>query len=68
MKVWTCRGFEGYNPVGTALVVVASSLEEAESLVLDELENQGLPQKRGIQLQELNTEVAQVRILNNGDY
>ena len=69
MKVWTCVGFKGHYPVGTALVVVAPTMEIAERLVTQELEKQGLPQEEGdVQLQELNTSVAQVRVLANGNY
>ena len=42
MKVYTCTSFKGFNPVGTAAVVIAKSEEDAANLLNGHLIAKGL--------------------------
>lgn len=68
MKIFTCNSFRGRWPVGTAAVVVAEGLPEAELLLMEKLIALGLPQKEKLELIELPLENPQAVILNDGDY
>ncbi|MGL5736475.1 MAG: hypothetical protein ACRCYS_16560, partial [Beijerinckiaceae bacterium] len=67
-RVWTCTGFEGFWPVGTAAVVVADSAEEAAVLLTEQV----TPIKRQTvlpeDLREVDLTQPQAIVLNNGDY
>ena len=43
MITWTCTGFKGYWPIGTAAVVFAPTAETAAEALNIELREQGLP-------------------------
>lgn len=43
METWTCRGFTGHWPIGTAAVVYAETREQAAELRNNELNTCGLP-------------------------
>lgn len=69
MKVFTCKGFRGHNPVGTAAVVVAQSAEEAALLLTGHLHAIGLPQTiEASRMEEVKTDSLHVRVLCDGDY
>lgn len=61
MKVWTSNDWKGVWPVGTALVVVAETEEEARKLVSWEITGD-------FTLEEVSTKFAHVTILCDGDY
>lgn len=69
MKVWTHNDFTGYQPTGTAAVVVANTAEDAATLLSAELDRMKLPQHiRAIDFRETNTRKVGVVVLCNGDY
>ena len=66
MKVYCSNDFTGFWPVGTAAIVVAPDFETAALLIEKELGTRHL--KWGGTLKEVQTENAQVIILNDGVY
>jgi hypothetical protein len=70
LRVFTCNNFRGHWPVGTAAVVVARNKEEALSLLLAALEQDGLSNQKDIELRldQLFLTAPQAYILNNGEY
>lgn len=67
--IFTCTGFLGFNPVGTAAVVVAESADSAVRILNRELRKRRLPGKvTPDMLTELSTIVPHAIILNAGDY
>lgn len=68
MNVYTCRGFEGFYPVGTAAVVVAPDPLYAATLLSAELAKSGLPPVSSDEMVALPMDQAAVRVLCNGDY
>ncbi len=73
-KVFTFVGFEGRFPVGTAAVVVAEDLTEAEALLNDSLAEEGLPRLDApenydaVQVTQVDLRHQQAIILLDGDY
>ena len=67
MKVFICNDFEGFYPTGTAAVIVAETITEAESRLVDELVRIGL-KNQSVTLTEIPLDVVSVIILNDGDY
>ena len=68
-RVYTATGFQGYNPVGTAAVIVAESEKQARELLNKALYADGLPPAQQGQLLEVGTTLpAHCRLLCNGDY
>lgn len=69
LSVWTCTGFTGRWPVGTAAVVVAHTAEEAAELLSLELGTRGLAQDvRPNDLVLLPLDMHAARVLCDGDY
>ncbi len=69
MKVFTCKNFTGYWPVGTSAVIVAKSKAEAAVLLQSKLSSIGLPQTiEENELEEVNTKESNVVILSDGNY
>lgn len=68
MKVFTCTGFEGHYPVGTAAVVVADNEAEARDQLVMCLALNGLPQDRPLEIKELSLAIRTAVILNDGNY
>ena len=70
LKVYTCTGFEGVWPVGTAAVVVAYGAGQAEGMLRRKLAAIGLPQRDNTELKMelLNQDTIGVVVLCNGDY
>ena len=66
LKVYYNTDFEGLWPVGTSAVVVAESVEQAESLLSDKLVAIGLAY-RGT-MTEMDMTTPNAVILQNGDY
>ncbi len=69
MKVWTCTGFEGHYPVGTAAVVVAETVDQAVDFLNAELRHRGLsPSVTADKLKPLPTHAPGALVLADGDY
>lgn len=70
MRVFTSTTFDGFWPVGSAAVVVASNAEEAKEYLLKALEAHGLPQRdpSGVTVRELPVDRVFARILCDGNY
>ena len=72
LKVYTCNNFVGYNPVGTAVVIVAPSEERAKALLLLRLQKLGLHQpfeaEQRLQIVEVSTKKESISILCTGNY
>ena len=68
MKVFTCTNFEGFYPVGTAAVVVAENVTEADMLLRNKLNSIGLQQDDELILEELSLNSSVVVILRDGNY
>jgi len=68
MKLWTNNEFEGYDPVGTAAVVVADTAEEAAEYLNMFLAEKNLPNTTADLMKEMPFVDGQVRILCDGDY
>ena len=68
MKVFTCTNFEGFYPVGTAAVVVAENVTEADMLLRNKLNSIGLSQDDELILEELSLNSSVVVILRDGNY
>jgi hypothetical protein len=69
MKVWTCVGFTGYWPVGTAAVVVAKDREQAKALLEVALRGKGLEQEIPLEdIRELDVSTVGCWILLDGNY
>jgi hypothetical protein len=69
MKVFTCTGFEGHYPVGTAAVVVEETAVEAAYELNTFLMQSGLP--GGVtaeHMREVPMERGFTHVLCNGDY
>jgi len=69
MNVYTCSGFIGFNPVGTAACVIAQTAEQAAELLSYTLVWRGL--KGGIKASDMtlvDTSTESVLVLNDGDY
>lgn len=69
MKVFTCTGFKGVYPVGTAAVVVAPSEAKARKLLAALLRECKLSDDlTDARFKEVNTERESATILLDGDY
>ena len=68
MKIWTNNKFQGHWPVGTAAVVVATDAANACEYLNLFLAEQGFPETRPEDFEEMPHKEGEVRILNNGDY
>jgi hypothetical protein len=69
MKVFSCEGFKGHWPVGTAAVIVAPDKTTAMSMLLEALKAEGLEEQPfEIKLKEVDTQRRSVDILCNGEY
>lgn len=70
LKVFYCKDFEGYWPVGTSAVIVAGTREGAEILLHDKLQQMGLTPKTypGGTLVEINMDLPQAIVLSDGNY
>lgn len=69
MNIYTCTGFQGHYPVGTAAVVVAQDRGHARRLLNRELAAQNLPEITDLkQIQLVDSTVAKATILLNGEY
>lgn len=68
MKLWTNRKFTGHYPVGTAAIVVASDASSAADYLNLFLAEQGLPDTKPEDFEEMQHREGEVRILCNGDY
>jgi hypothetical protein len=70
MKVFTCNDHEGFYPVGTASVVVATDRDHAYRLLQQELLNMGFAAAKAavFTLEELPTDEPFVRVLCDGNY
>lgn len=69
MNLWTCRGFLGHWPVGTAAIVCAATAAEGAKLLEHRLNCDGLRQRiTEDMLIPFRADVPNVRILQNGDY
>lgn len=78
LKVYTTTYFQGHYPVSTAAIIVAESPEQALELLVEKLKQVGLyggplGQKKNLNLgltdlDEVDLEMAQATILNEGDY
>lgn len=67
MKLFTCTDHRGHYPTGTASIVLADSKEEAFKMLSDELKRLGLEDEI-FELNEVNTKVKSVYVLQDGDY
>jgi hypothetical protein len=69
VKVWTCTGFDGHYPVGTAAVVVAETAEQAADELNRELRRRGLAgDVTSDGMRELETETPGALVLADGNY
>ena len=68
LKVFTCTGFSGHYPVGTAAVIVAADSLTAKELLLTRLASIGLPQSYPIQVEELDVTTPSVDVMCDGNY
>lgn len=68
LAVWTCTGFEGHFPVGTAAVVVAPNAETAAQMLSKEVCKIARQTVTADQMKLVNPYQPQVIILNDGDY
>lgn len=67
MKIFTCNDFKGVWPVGTSALIIAKTKEEAEHMLIAELNSRKLYQNQPFALNEIDL-IKQVVILNDGDY
>lgn len=67
MKIFTCNDFKGVWPVGTAALIIAETKEEAEHMLIAELNSRKLYQNQPFALKEID-QIKQVVILNDGEY
>jgi Fe2+ transport system protein FeoA len=68
MKVFVCTDFVGQWPVGASAVIVATDAEEASLRLQAKLEEIGLTQDASFTLVEISTRIADVHILQTGEY
>lgn len=68
MNIYTCTDHDGLWPVPVASVVVANSEAEARTLLMAELHEHGLDEKKPFTLRQIQTEKPQAFVLSNGDY
>ena len=70
MKIYSCTNFRGFNPVGTCAIIIAPTIEIAQTKLETRLAHYGLPQERHWipELHEISTGIAGVYILNDGEY
>jgi hypothetical protein len=70
LKTYICTDFKGFNPVGTAAVIVAKDRRAAESALRDALTLQGIQQALDWKptLDMVDTRFPSVDILLDGDY
>lgn len=68
MKVFVSNDFHGVWPVGTAAVITAETKEEAEHLLIAELNTRGLKQEKPFAVYALDLSVKAAIILNDGNY
>jgi hypothetical protein len=69
MKLYTCTGFKGFWPVGTAAVMVASTQAEAKEMLEAELAKLGLHQTLPMdEIVNVNLSKAAAHILLDGNY
>lgn len=67
-RVFVASGFRGFNPVGTAAVIVAESPERALALLNQQLSAKGLAPAELHCLREMPTESEGCAVLCDGDY
>lgn len=67
MKIFTCSDFKGVWPVGTSALIIAETKEEAEHMLIADLNSRKLYQNQPFALNEIDL-IKQVVILNDGDY
>lgn len=67
MKLWTSTDHPGHYPVGVASIILAETHSQACDLLQDALRSKGLP-TLPFSLEEVDMEVLQAIILNDGDY
>lgn len=68
MKVFINTRFKGFYPVGTAAVVVANNVEEACTLLNEELAARGLDATTVDKFTQIKTNKPFAEILLDGDY
>ena len=69
MFMFYCNKFTGHYPVGTAAIIIASSVDEAIGLLEEELRSRGLRQRiRPEQLTVIDLGHPQALILQDGNY
>lgn len=68
MKLWTNKKFTGHWPVGTAAVVVAADATLAADYLNLFLAEQGLPDTKPEDFEEIPHKEGEVRILCDGNY
>ena len=70
MEVWTCDDHDGFYPVGTASVVVASTEDEARALLDAQLVAEGLESsvQAPYTLERLPLSSPRAVVIQNGDY
>jgi hypothetical protein len=67
MKVFYSTDFEGFYPVGTAAIVIASNEEEARTLLDAEIKKHGLPDT-DYTLHKVSKGRAKALIIVDGNY
>lgn len=69
MKVFTCKDFKGFWPVGVAAVIVAETKERAREILSEELHKIGLKQDLSdCEINHVKTNAEQVIIIHDGEY
>jgi len=69
MKVFTNNKFNGYYPVGSAAIIIASNKEEAAGRLSYQLNHMGLAQQiNPDDMVEINIDSEKVIILCDGEY
>lgn len=68
MKIWTNNKFKGFNPVGSAAVVVAPTAQQAADYLSMFLREIGLDDAKIEDMKEMSFIDGQVSILCDGDY
>lgn len=69
MNVYTCTGFTGVQPTGTAALIMAPNKEYAKVLLERELASRGLKQEIKLEnIVRVSTMISRVEILCDGDY
>jgi len=68
-KIFTCKTFEGYWPVGTAAIVCAKTASQAAELLNEKLKSNGLPgDALAKDMIEFPSDGEEVRIVCDGNY